>query len=76
MASLPAAIAVTTPIVLTEATDPADEVLHTPPLTVLLNVVALPTQRAPAPDMVPASGTGVMERVTVAVAVPQAFVTV
>lgn len=71
----PEATPVTSPAEVTEATDGADE-LHTPPLIVLLYVADVPGQSEVLPLSVPATGAEptVIERV--AVAEPQAPVTV
>ena len=46
-----------------------------PPLTVLARVVVAPTHTVVAPDMVPASGSGLTVTVAVAATVPQLPVT-
>jgi hypothetical protein len=73
--AVPAAMPVTTPLVLTVAI-PAAPVLQVPPLAKLLNEVVLPAQIVAVPVIVPASGSGLTVTICVATAVPQLFVTV
>jgi hypothetical protein len=56
--AVPAAVPVTTPALLTGAML-EEVVVQVPPLTVELNVVTLPTQRAEVPVMVPEIGGAV-----------------
>ena len=73
--AVPAAIPVTTPDVLTVATE-ASLVVHVPPPTVSANVVVPPTHAVVVPVMVPALGEAFTVMLAVALRLPQAFVKV
>jgi len=75
-ASLPMETADNKPVLATDATLPVDEVLHTPPVTVTLNVPVVPMHTVDGPLTVPATGIGVTVSVCVATALPQKLVTV
>ena len=75
MVAVPARTPVTRPVALTEAMLEAD-VLHVPPVTVLVNATLTPVQSEEEPETVPAFGAGLTVIVAVAVAVPQPVVTV
>jgi hypothetical protein len=72
--AVPAAMPVTMPDALTEATD--EDELHVPPLTDEPNVVDAPVHMAALPVIVPADATELTAMLWVAVAVPQLLVTV
>ena len=74
MLAVPTATPVTTPVVLTLAIA-ALEVLHTPPLAVLVSVKDEPGQSGVAPLIAPASGKALTVTLAVALAVPQLLVT-
>ena len=71
---MPAATPVTIPVVPILAF--ALLVLHVPPVTVSVIVVAAPTHTVEEPDITPAFGAGLTVIVLVEVAVPQPLVTV
>ena len=71
----PAAKPVTTPVLLTDATDVV-LLLHTPPLVASVSVVVKPAQTVDVPVMVPALGVALTVTAFVAAAVPQVLVTV
>lgn len=73
MRAVPAATPETVPP-LTVAT-PELLLLHVPPETLSVKVIARPAHNDPAPDIVPAAGRGLMVTGAVATAVPQPFVT-
>ena len=70
MATLPCATPVTTPVVLTVATDALLE-LHTPPEVASTRVIEEPTQVSVGPVMVPAEGAGATVIACVSIEAPQ-----
>ena len=74
MLSVPAVTPVTMPDGLTEAF--ALLLLHVPPVTTSVNVMAEPTQTVAEPEILPAFGDGFIVTIFVATAVPHVLVTV
>ena len=72
--ALPVATPVTTPELLTVATEVL-LLLHVPPLTLSVNEVILPTDTVEVPVIVPADGAAFTITEAVALAVPQLLVT-
>jgi hypothetical protein len=74
MRAVPALAPVTTPP--TTVATPVAELLHAPPATVEVSVVAAPVHTVGVPDNVPATGIGLTVIIAKLAAEPQVFVTV